>query len=109
MAHPSAVGWSGGSNHLACEALILSCGEARKAVTYFYHNAELMRYDQFRAAGYMIGSGTVESGCKQIVSQRLNCRVLSGMSPGKSKRPKHAQLGSADCGRPYVSNALPNL
>lgn len=30
-----------------------------------------MRYDQFRAAGYMIGSGTIESGCKQIVTQRL--------------------------------------
>ena len=26
---------------------------------------------RFRAAGYMIGSGTVESGCKQIVTQRL--------------------------------------
>jgi hypothetical protein len=30
-----------------------------------------MCYDQFRAAGYLIGSGTVESGCKQIVTQRL--------------------------------------
>lgn len=55
----------------ACAALLPACGEARKAVTYFYNNAERMRYDQFRAAGYMIGSGTVESGCKQIVSQRL--------------------------------------
>jgi hypothetical protein len=30
-----------------------------------------MRYERFRTAGYMIGSGTVESGCKQIVAQRL--------------------------------------
>ena len=30
-----------------------------------------MQYDRFRAAGYLIGSGTVESGCKQIVTQRL--------------------------------------
>jgi len=30
-----------------------------------------MRYDQFRAAGYMIGSGTIESACKQIVTHRL--------------------------------------
>lgn len=30
-----------------------------------------MRYDRFWAAGYMIGSSTIESGCKQIVSQRL--------------------------------------
>lgn len=55
----------------ACKALAPSCGEARKAVSYFYNNAERMRYDQFRAAEYMIGSGTVESGCKQIVTQRL--------------------------------------
>jgi hypothetical protein len=55
----------------ACEALASSCAEARKAVTYFYNHAERMRYDRFRAAGYMIGSGTVESGCKQIVTQRL--------------------------------------
>lgn len=55
----------------ACQTCASSCEQARRAVTYFYNNAERMRYDQFRAAGYMIGSGTVESGCKQIVSQRL--------------------------------------
>ena len=55
----------------ACEALAASCELARKAVHYFYSNAERMRYDRFRQAGYMIGSGTVESGCKQIVTQRL--------------------------------------
>jgi hypothetical protein len=54
-----------------CEALAASCEVARKAVHYFYTNAERMRYDSFRAAGYMIGSGTVESGCKQIVTHRL--------------------------------------
>lgn len=55
----------------ACEALAACCELARKAAHYFYTNAERMRYDRFRAAGFMIGSGTVESGCKQIVSQRL--------------------------------------
>jgi hypothetical protein len=55
----------------ACEALAVSCELARKAANYFYANTERMRYDRFRAAGYMIGSGTVESGCKQIVTQRL--------------------------------------
>lgn len=44
---------------------------ARKAVGYFTTHMERMRYDRFRAAGYMIGSGTIESACKQIVSQRL--------------------------------------
>ena len=30
-----------------------------------------MRYADFRAKGYFIGSGTVESGCKQIITMRL--------------------------------------
>jgi hypothetical protein len=55
----------------ACQALTNAYPEAGKAAHYFYTNAERMRYDRFRAAGYMIGSGSVESGCKQIVTQRL--------------------------------------
>jgi len=55
----------------ACEAVARGCEEAQHAVTYFTNNLPRMRYAQFRAAGYLIGSGTVESGCKQIVTQRL--------------------------------------
>jgi hypothetical protein len=44
---------------------------ARKAVTYYSNNARRMEYARFRAAGYQIGSGTIESGCKQIATQRL--------------------------------------
>jgi hypothetical protein len=44
---------------------------ARKAITYYRNNARRMDYARFRAAGYQIGSGTIESGCKQIASQRL--------------------------------------
>jgi hypothetical protein len=55
----------------ACAQLAARCEEARQAGTYFTNNAHRMKYDQFRAAGYLIGSGTVESGCKQIVTQRL--------------------------------------
>ena len=55
----------------ACETLALTCSQALQAVTYFTNNLERMRYDRFRSAGYMIGSGTIESACKQIVSHRL--------------------------------------
>jgi len=55
----------------SCQSLASSSSEACRAVTYFSNNRRRMRYDCFRAAGYMIGSGTVESGCKQIVTQRL--------------------------------------
>lgn len=55
----------------ACESLPHTCLKAQQAANYFTNNMERMRYDKFRAAGYMIGSGTIESGCKQIVTQRL--------------------------------------
>lgn len=51
-------------HHRAAEA-------ASKAVTYFTNNRQRMDYPTYRAKGYQIGSGTIESGCKQIVSQRL--------------------------------------
>ena len=43
----------------------------QKAVTYFTNNRHRMDYPTCRANGYQIGSGTIESGCKQIVTQRL--------------------------------------
>jgi len=44
---------------------------ALKAATYFQNNLARMDYAHFRAQGYLIGSGTVESGCKQIGTMRL--------------------------------------
>jgi len=50
-------------------------GEVRETlqaeITYFTHQRERMRYDEYRAAGYQIGSGTVESACKRVIGQRL--------------------------------------
>ena len=44
---------------------------AHKAISYFTNNEKRMEYARFREEGYVIGSGTVESGCKQIVTHRL--------------------------------------
>ena len=44
---------------------------AAKAATYFQNNLARMDYAYFRRQGYFIGSGTVESGCKQIGAMRL--------------------------------------
>lgn len=55
----------------ACQPFADQFSEAQQAVTYFHNNAQRMQYDQFRAQGYMLSSGTVESACKQIVSLRL--------------------------------------
>ena len=56
---------------LACQRLANKHDQARQAVTYFSNNSHRMRYDVFRTQGYLIGSGTIESGCKQIVTQCL--------------------------------------
>jgi len=66
----------------ACADLGAPCSEAQDAVTYFTNNATRMHYDQYRAAGYLIGSGTVESSCKQIVTQRLKCSGAQWIIPG---------------------------
>jgi hypothetical protein len=43
----------------------------RSAVAYFTNNQHRMDYPAYRAKGYQIDSGTIESACKQIVTQRL--------------------------------------
>lgn len=55
----------------ACQPLTRKHVEAQQAITYFSNNSSRMRYDVFRTQGYLIGSGTIESACKQIVTQRL--------------------------------------
>jgi len=45
--------------------------EVRQAPGYFSNNRKRMRYDEFRRAGYAIGSGTVESGINTVVHHRM--------------------------------------
>ena len=65
--------WHGDTSFViqACEKLTHRSTPASHAVTYFRNNAHRMQYDRFRKKGYIIGSGTVESACKQIVTLRL--------------------------------------
>ena len=39
--------------------------------TYLGNQGERLAYDRFRAAGYDIGSGRVESACKHVVAVRM--------------------------------------
>jgi len=41
------------------------------ALTYYTHHQHRMAYADYRARGLPIGSGTIESGCKQIITARL--------------------------------------
>ncbi|MBN2554017.1 MAG: ISKra4 family transposase, partial [Spirochaetales bacterium] len=40
-------------------------------ITYFEENRERMRYDLYRAMKLPIGSGTVESSCKNVIGARM--------------------------------------
>ena len=50
--------------------------KAGKEIGYLQNNLERMTYETFRQAGYFIGSGVVEAGCKTVVGKRMKC---SGM------------------------------
>jgi hypothetical protein len=56
---------------VAQTALTTVGGPAQRLITYYQNNLERMRYAAFRQENYFIGSGTVESGCKQVISMRL--------------------------------------
>ena len=65
------------------EAVIRACEQCRQpalkpeddpayvAARYFTNHRHQMDYPSYRAHGYQIGSGTMESGCKQIGLERL--------------------------------------
>jgi hypothetical protein len=56
----------------ACRALVKQVGQpAQRLISYYTNNLQRMQYADFRSKGYFIGSGTVESACKQIVTMRL--------------------------------------
>jgi hypothetical protein len=68
--------WEGRVDNVitACQELVdhpRAGPEAQKADTYYTNNRKRLKYAEFRRSGYMIGSGTVESACKQIVTNRL--------------------------------------
>jgi len=50
-------------------------GEERRrlesAITYYENNREHMRYDEYLAAGYPIGSGVADGACRHLVKDRM--------------------------------------
>lgn len=54
----------------------LDTEKAEKEIGYLENNLERMTYGTFRKAGYFIGSGVIEAGCKTVIGQRMKC---SGM------------------------------
>lgn len=58
-----------------------ACDDAEKAELYLRRYHRFMDYAGMKSRGYPIGSGVVESACKQIVSERMK---LSGMRWAKA-------------------------
>ena len=60
---------------LALEVVAATCEEAREKAMethgYFHNNRQRMDYPRYQRLGLQVGSGAVESACKQVVSQRL--------------------------------------
>jgi len=48
----------------------LQAAAVEEALGYFVRNVSRMQYGTFRAAGYFIGSGVVEAGCKTVIGAR---------------------------------------
>ena len=45
--------------------------DAIREYKYYRSNAGRMKYDEYRANGWFIGSGVIESGCKTVIGQRF--------------------------------------
>jgi len=45
--------------------------KAEAELHYLEKNKDRMRYAEFRAQGFFVGSGVVEAGCKTVIGQRL--------------------------------------
>ena len=75
----------------------LAAGKATSELHYFQTNRQQMRYGEFRARGCRIGSGTVESACKQVIGARL---MQAGMRWSKRRYSSCGAICSAAVGTP---------
>ena len=82
--------WEGDTSFVmrACQKLAAYSQEAAQAATYFKNNAQRMAYDLYRRPGHMNGSSVVESGCKQIFTQRLKRSGAQWLVAGANQTAK---------------------
>jgi len=89
--------WAGKTDHVIRELNALGLDRpsypdvVQQAPGYFQNNRERMQYDQYRAAGCPVGSGTVESGARNVVQPRMR-------RPGRGWKRENAQAMLAALG-----------
>ena len=82
-----------GSLNRACRALAQLAPKALADLrSYFATNRTRLRYAKFRQLGLQIGSGSMESGCKQIALERLK---IAGAQWSQDGAPKLAKARAA--------------
>jgi hypothetical protein len=54
----------------------------RSVIGYFDNHRDSMRYDEYLAAGYPIGSGVVEGACRHLVKDRMERTGMRWTVPG---------------------------
>jgi len=59
------------TNFLKTKINLTSKEQAQKELNYIIENKDRMHYDEYLEAGYPIGSGTIESACKQVIANRF--------------------------------------
>lgn len=52
------------------------------AITYYENNRQHMKYDEYLAAGYPIGSGVAEGACRHLVKDRMEGTGMRWTVPG---------------------------
>ena len=66
----------------------------QSAIAYFVENEDRMHYDQYRALHLPIGSGTVESSCKNVIGGRMK---QGGMTWSESGAEGMLQIRTSLC------------
>jgi hypothetical protein len=65
-----------------------------EALTYFRNHSHKMNYPEYLRRGWQIGSGSVESGCKNVINKRLS---MGGMRWGEAGGDSVAHLRALFC------------
>ena len=71
------------------------------AINYFEENEERMHYDQYRAMHLPIGSGTVESSCKNVIGGRMK---QGGMTWSESGAEGMLQIRTSLCSERFQND-----
>ena len=71
----------------------------RKELAFLGEHVHRMRYKTFRAAGYHVGSGVMESSCRWVVQQRMKGAGMRWSADGAEKM---LQLRTAWCSRSHA-------